>query len=72
MAATIDIYGVGGSVHTVVPEAESVRKLELMKEMSESLAGRISIVELTGLSLREIKGIPFSSHFVPTEEYLQE
>lgn len=32
MAATIDIYGVGGSVHTVVPEAESVRKLELMKE----------------------------------------
>lgn len=32
MTATIDIYGVGGSVHTVVPESESVRKLELMKE----------------------------------------
>lgn len=48
------------------------QKLELMKGMSESLAGRISIVELTGLSMREIKGIPFYSHFVPTEEYLQE
>ena len=32
------------------------QKMELMKGMSESLAGRISIVELTGLSLREIKG----------------
>ena len=31
-AATIEIYGVGGSSHTVVPEQESVRKLELMKE----------------------------------------
>ena len=48
------------------------QKLELMKGMSESLAGRMSIVELTGLSLREIKGVPFNRHFVPTEEYLQE
>ena len=30
--ATITIYGSGGSSHTVVPEQESVRKLELMKE----------------------------------------
>ena len=43
-----------------------------MKGMSESLAGRMSIVELTGLSLREIKGVPFNRHFVPTEEYLQD
>ncbi len=48
------------------------QKLELMKGMSESLAGRISIVELTGLSLREITGVPFNRHFVPTEEYFQE
>ena len=48
------------------------QKLELMKGMSESLAGRISIVELAGLSLREIKGVRFNHHFVPTEEYLQE
>ena len=40
--------------------------------MSESLAGRVSIVELSGLSLREIKGVKFNHHFVPTEEYLLE
>ncbi len=48
------------------------QKLELMKGMSESLAGRISIVELTGLSLREVKNISFNRHFVPTDEYIQE
>lgn len=48
------------------------QKLELMKGMSESLAGRVSIVELAGLSLREIYGIKFNRHFVPTEEYLRE
>lgn len=48
------------------------QKLELMKGMSESLAGRVSIVELSGLSLREIKGVKFNQHFVPTEEYLLE
>lgn len=48
------------------------QKLELMKGMSESLAGRISIVELTGLSLREIMCVPFNRHFVPTEDYLQQ
>ena len=48
------------------------QKLELMKGMSESLAGRISIVELTGLSLREIMSVPFNRHFVPTEGYLQQ
>ena len=48
------------------------QKLELMKGMSESLAGRISIVELGGLSLREINHISFNRHFVPTEEYIRE
>lgn len=48
------------------------QKLELMKGMSESLAGRVSITELAGLSLREINGIKFNRHFVPTEEYLKE
>jgi predicted AAA+ superfamily ATPase len=38
--------------------------------MSESLAGRISVTELSGLSLREINGISFNRHFVPTDEYL--
>ena len=48
------------------------QKLELMKGMSESLAGRVSILELSGLSLREIFGVTFNRHFVPTEEYLQD
>lgn len=48
------------------------QKLELMKGMSESLAGRVSVAELTGLSLREIHGVKFNKHFVPTDEYLTE
>ena len=47
------------------------QKLELMKGVSESLAGRVSVMELTGLSLREIKGISFNRHFIPSEEYLR-
>ena len=48
------------------------QRLELMKGMSESLAGRVSVMELPGLSLREIKGVSFNRHFVPTEEYLSD
>ena len=48
------------------------QKLELMKGMSESLAGRVSVTELSGLSLREIHNIRFNKHFVPTDEYLSE
>ena len=48
------------------------QKLEFMKEISESLAGRVSIFELSGLSMREIKKIKFNKHFVPTEDYLKE
>lgn len=48
------------------------QKLELMKGMSESLAGRVSITELSGLSMREIHNVKFNRHFVPTSEYLQE
>lgn len=48
------------------------QNLELMKGMSESLAGRVSITELTGLSLREIYGVKFNRHFVPTAAYLRE
>lgn len=44
--------------------------LELMKGASESLAGRVSISELSGLSLREITGISFNRHFLPDEEYI--
>ena len=47
------------------------QNLELMKGVSESLAGRVSIVELAGLSMREINNIGFNRHFVPTEAYLK-
>lgn len=46
------------------------QSLALRKGMSESLAGRVSVVELAGLSLREIYGVGFNRHFVPTEKYL--
>ena len=48
------------------------QKLELMKGMSESLAGRVSISELTGLSMREIYGVKFNRHFIPTDAYIKE
>lgn len=48
------------------------QKLELMKGVSESLAGRVSVCELSGLSLREINQIDFNKHFVPTDEYIIE
>lgn len=47
------------------------QKLELMKGMSESLTGRVSISELSGLSLREIHGVEFNRHFIPTEAYIK-
>ena len=44
--------------------------LELMESASESLSGRVCIVELSGLSLREIMRDPFDQPFVPTMEYI--
>lgn len=48
------------------------QKLQLMEGVSESLAGRVSVVELEGLSLREIKGISFNRHFIPTDTYIKD
>ena len=48
------------------------QKLELMKGVSESLAGRVSVTELAGLSLREIYRVKFNRHFLPNEDYLKE
>ena len=48
------------------------QKLELMKGVSESLAGRVSVYELSGLSLRELHQICFNRPFVPKEEYIKE
>ena len=46
--------------------------MKLMAKAQESLAGRVSILELQGLSMREIKGVSFNKHFVPTEEYISD
>ena len=48
------------------------QQFHLMKNVSESLAGRIGIVNLLGLSLREIEKIDFHLPFMPTEIYLKE
>lgn len=42
----------------------------LMSNVSETLAGRIGILELNGLSLREIQGDPFSDPVIPNASYL--
>ena len=47
------------------------QKLTLMKGVSESLAGRVSVCELNGLSLREIHHVSFNRHFIPTDEYIK-
>ena len=41
-----------------------------MKNVSESLAGRAGILQLHGLSMREINGELWNKPFIPTAEYL--
>ena len=48
------------------------QQFRMMKNVSESLAGRIGILNLLGLSMREIYNISFSNPFAPTTEYLSE
>lgn len=45
---------------------------KLMELASDSLAGRVAIIELPPLSLREILKSNFSKPFLPTMEYVQE
>lgn len=42
----------------------------LMQHVTESLAGRLAILPLKGISFRERKGVSCSLPFVPTETYL--
>ena len=48
------------------------QQYNLMENIVESLAGRVAIHELQGLSMREIKTIDFNRHFVPTDKYFAE
>ena len=44
--------------------------LLLMKHASESLSGRVCVLEMLGLSLREIQGDSFTDPFLPTMDYI--
>lgn len=44
----------------------------LMQNVSESLSGRVCVIEMSPLSLREISGDTFDRPFLPTMEYLTE
>ena len=44
----------------------------LIQNAGESLAGRICIIDMAGLSLRELNGIDFFKPFIPTEQYMEQ
>jgi predicted AAA+ superfamily ATPase len=44
----------------------------LMQNISETLAGRIGIIEFSGLSYREINGDNFLTPFIPSDAYISE
>lgn len=48
------------------------QQFRMMKGVSESLAGRIGLVTLLGLSLREERGVSFDLPFIPTEAYFSQ
>ncbi|MCD8096562.1 MAG: ATP-binding protein, partial [Lachnospiraceae bacterium] len=48
------------------------QQYHLMRNVSESLAGRIAILELAGLSMRELTDCPFDAPFIPSENYIEE
>ena len=48
------------------------QQFHLMKNASESLSGRVGILDLKGLSYREIKGMGYNKPFLPTTEHLEE
>ena len=45
------------------------QQFRMMKNVSESLAGRLGILNLLGLSMREIMGETFTRPFLPTEDF---
>ena len=47
------------------------QRYEMMSGMTESLAGRVNLIDLYGLSMREILGDDFREEFMPTQDYLK-
>lgn len=48
------------------------QQFKMMKGVSESLSGRIGLVNLLGFSQRETHGVEMDTPFLPTEEYFME
>ena len=46
------------------------QSLKLMKNVSDSLAGRAGVIKLMGLSMREVAGVPYRTPFIPTTEHM--
>ena len=44
------------------------QSLKLMKNVSESLAGRAGVIKMLGLSMRELEGVTYREPFLPTPE----
>lgn len=47
------------------------QQFRMMKNVSESLAGRLGILNLPGVSLREMYGVSFNEPFLPTDDYFE-
>ena len=45
---------------------------ELQSSTAESLAGRVSILEMPSLSLRELFKVKINTPFIPTDNYIEE
>ena len=69
-----------GSIQNAVDQRNSYsqyilsgsNKTQIDERIQESLSGRTSILEMGGLSAREIHRVNFNRHFIPTDEYLEE
>ena len=48
------------------------QSLKLMKNVSDSLAGRAGIIKMLGLSMRELNSITYNRSFLPTEDYMKQ
>ncbi|MDR1917950.1 MAG: ATP-binding protein [Christensenellaceae bacterium] len=46
------------------------QSFRFMKGVTESLAGRVGVINVLGLSLREINGVPYNGVFKPTKEHI--
>ena len=65
-------------IKRIVDETDSYGKIiltssqtfSLIQGVTETLAGRVGIFELSGLSFRELNGIEYKERFIPNNDYL--